>query len=127
MTFTGPPHDVLEEYSRGIEEVEGGQEEALVGGSEGEMERRNLSMLLKYIKLNDFFSWFLSCISVYRFLCMCLPTLCNHCIYSMRAGWCLKTDIWTSHAPSLPLSLSTSGSASSHILPFAGPGEASIT
>lgn len=54
MTFTGPPHDVLEEYSRGIEEVEGGQEEALVGGSEGEMER-NLSMLLKYIKLNDFF------------------------------------------------------------------------
>lgn len=55
MTFTGPPHDVLEEYSRGIEEVEGGQEEALVGGSEGEMERRNLSMLLKYIKLNDFF------------------------------------------------------------------------
>lgn len=55
MTFTGPPHDVLEEYSRGIEEVEGGQEEALVGGSEGEMERRNLSMLLKYIKLNYFF------------------------------------------------------------------------
>lgn len=53
MTFTGPPHDVLEEYSRGIEEVGGGQEEALVGGSEGEMERRNLSVLLKYIKLND--------------------------------------------------------------------------
>lgn len=56
MTFTAPPpHNVLEEYSRGIEEVEGGQEEALVGGSEGEMERRNFSMLLKYIKLNDFF------------------------------------------------------------------------
>lgn len=42
-----PPPDVLEEYWRGIQEVGGGQEGALVEGSEGEKGEGSLSMLLE--------------------------------------------------------------------------------